>query len=408
MPKLHLGSCLFNLSVNLGRLKFNNDFFGVWLKMLTNRYLTEIAEKKLQSKMLLLTGPRQCGKTTLSRQLFANLPDQEKLYLNWDITDDRRMILEGKLPNKCQYVIYDEIHKYARWRNYIKGAFDKLKDQTKILVTGSARLDLYRKSGESLQGRYYLLRMHGYSLKEVIDYRLGSLEDLFQFGGFPEPFLKKSLTETRIWSRDYRSRLVREDLRELENVKDIGTLELLSYRLPELVGSPLSINALREDLSLAHQTVARWIDIFERLYAIFRVYPFGAPSIRAVKKEAKHYHFDWTLIEDPGSRFENLVACHLLKWCHFCEDTEGWVQELRYFRDTDKREVDFVILRNRKPILFVECKLSDNKVSDSLRYLKAKFPKVEAVQVVYHANQDLRNKDDIRIVSAATFLNEFV
>lgn len=127
-----------------------------------------------------------------------------------------------------------------------------------------------------------------------------------------------------------------------------------------------------------------------------------------MKKEAKHYHFDWTLIEDPGARFENLVVCHLLKWCHFCEDTEGWVQELRYFRDTDKREVDFVILRNKKPILFVECKLSDTKVSDSLRYLKAKFPKVEAVQAVYHTSQDLRSKEGIRIVAAATFLNEFI
>jgi predicted AAA+ superfamily ATPase len=376
--------------------------------MQTNRYLTKITEEKLKSKMVFLTGPRQCGKTTLSRQLFPDISADQKQYLNWDIADDRRMILEGKLPTKSSFVIFDEIHKYARWRNYIKGTFDKLKDQIKILVTGSARLDLYRKSGDSLQGRYYLIRMHGFSLKEVLDYQLGSLEDLFQFGGFPEPFLKKNSAEARIWSRDYRSRLVREDLRELETVKDIGTLELLSLRLPELVGSPLSINALREDLAVAHQTVARWIDIFERLYAIFRVYPFGAPSVRAVKKEAKHYHYDWTLIEDVGSRFENLVACHILKWCHFCEDTEGWTQELRYFRDTDKREVDFVITRNRKPILFVEAKYADTAVSDSLRYLKAKFPAVEAVQVVYQTDIDIRNKDNIRVVSANRFLREFV
>jgi len=252
--------------------------------MQVNRYLTKITEEKLASKMVFLTGPRQCGKTTLSRQLFPDISTDQKQYLNWDIADDRRMILEGKLPTKSSLVIFDEIHKYARWRNYIKGTFDKLKGEIKILVTGSARLDLYRKSGDSLQGRYYLIRMHGFSLREVLDYQLGSLEDLFQYVGFPEPFLKKDPAEARIWSRDYRSRLVREDLRELETVKDIGTLELLSLRLPELVGSPLSINALREDLAVAHQTVARWIDIFERLYAIFRVYPFGAPSVRAVKK----------------------------------------------------------------------------------------------------------------------------
>ena len=154
-----------------------------------------------------------------------------------------------------------------------------------------------------------------------------------------------------------------------------------------------------------------YIDIFERLYAIFRVYPFGAPSVRAVKKEAKHYHYDWTLIENVGARFENLVAYHLLKWCHFCEDTEGWTQELRDFRDTDKREVDFVIMRNRKPILFVEAKYADTAVSDSLRYLKAKFPSVEAVQVVqvvYQTDIDIRNKDSIRVVSANRFLREFV
>jgi predicted AAA+ superfamily ATPase len=375
---------------------------------LKNRYLSNIIEQKLSSKMVFLTGPRQCGKTTLSQELFRSLPEHQKLYLNWDVTDDRHMILDGKLPTNATFVIYDEIHKYVRWRNYIKGVFDKLKGTIKILVTGSARLDLYRKSGDSLQGRYYLIRMHAFTYREVLEYQLGTLSELFRFGGFPEPFLKKDDAESRIWSRDYRARLVREDLREIETVKDMGTIELLLNRLPDLVGSPLSINALREDLGVAHPTVARWLEIFERLYAIFRVYPFGAPSIRAVKKESKHYHYDWTLVKEDGYRFENLVACHLLKWCHFCEDMEGWSQELRYFRDTDKREVDFVVTREGKPILFVECKLSDSKTSDSLRYLKEKFKKVESIQVVYNLKDDFRDRHNIRIVGAEIFLRELV
>ena len=377
------------------------------VKLKTIRYITEIIEKKLDSKMVFLTGPRQCGKTTLSKGLYPDLPLPQKLYLNWDANEDRQTILGGSLPNKLGLIILDEIHKYARWRNWVKGLFDKRQDECRILVTGSARLDYYRRSGDSLQGRYYLVRMHGFTLREVAECRLGTLDDLFAYGGFPEPFLKKDPAETRIWSRDYRSRLVREDLRELEFVKDIGTVEMLAIRLPDLVGSPLSINALREDLGVAHQSVARWLDIFERLYSIFRVHPFGAPSIRAVKKEAKHYHYDWTQIANEGFRFECLVACHLLKWCHYCEDTEGWSQELRYFRDTDKREVDFVVVRDRKPILFVECKFSDTAASDHLRYLKAKFPKVEAVQVVFRSDIDIRNADGIRIVGADIFLREF-
>jgi predicted AAA+ superfamily ATPase len=376
--------------------------------MQTIRYLHDIIEKKLSSKMVFVTGPRQSGKTTLSKGIFPRHPDADKLYLNWDFNDDRETILRGTLPTNLKFLVLDEIHKFIKWRNWVKGLFDKRGPECKILVTGSARLDYYRKSGDSLQGRYYLVRMHGFSLAEVSNLKLGSLEDLFNYGGFPEPFLKKNSAESRIWSRDYRSRLVREDLRELESVKDISAVEMMALRLPDLVGSPLSINSLREDLNVAHQTVARWLDILERLYAIFRVLPFGAPKIRAVKKEAKHYHYDWTQIENEGFRFECMVACHLLKWCHFLEDTEGWSQELRYFRDTDKREVDFVITRQRKPILFVECKFSDTSMSDHLRYLKAKFPEVEAVQVVYKGEIDVRNSVGIRIVSADIFLRELV
>ena len=159
----------------------------------------------------------------------------------------------------------------------------------------------------------------------------------------------------------------------LERVQDLGNLELLMLRLPELVGSLLSVNALREDLRLSHKTVDGWIAILERLYAIFRLSPFGAPHIRAIKKAQKHDHFDWTLVSAAAARFENLVASHLLKWVHYQQDTQGRDLELRYFRDTDGREVDFLVVEKTEPLWLVECKSSDGRIDRGLKYLKARL-----------------------------------
>ena len=195
---------------------------------------------------------------------------------------------------------------------------------------------------------------------------------------------------------------------DLENVQDLGIIEKMALRLPELVGSPLSINALREDLQVSHQSVSRWIGMLENLYMIFRIYPFGAPKIRAVKKEAKHYHLDWTVIKDAGKRFENLVACHLMKWCLFLQDTEGRDIELRYFRDIDRREVDFVVVEDGNPVHFIECKLSEKSPVRSLCYLKTRFPDVMATQVSLQDDMNLITKEGIRLTSAHQFLADFV
>jgi hypothetical protein len=196
---------------------------------------------------------------------------------------------------------------------------------------------------------------------------------------------------------------------DLENVKDVSLVEKMVLRLPDLVGSPLSINALREDLNVSHQAVSRWIGILENLYMIFRIYPFGAPSIRAVKKEAKHYHLDWTVVKNPGARFENMVACHLLKWVCFLQDSEGRDIELRYFRDIDRREVDFVVTEDDKPIYFIECKRSrDRQPTRALRYLKGKFPNTNTIQVVLDDGPDVMTKEDIRMCPAHVLLNEWV
>ncbi|MBL9037657.1 MAG: ATP-binding protein [Archangium sp.] len=341
----------------------------------TPRYLTSSIEADLTEKMVFLGGPRQVGKTTLAR----SLPGGVEGYLNWDIAEDRHALLSRTLP-VAKLWVFDELHKFRGWRGYLKGLFDKTHGDPPILVTGSARLDWYRYGGDSLQGRYHYLRLHPFSFRELGSEK-GTVEALFHKGGFPEPFLKLDARGARRWSLEYRSRLLRDDVQGVENLTDLGRLELLMATLPERVGSPLSINAIREDLQVSHQTIARWLDVFERVYAIFRLPPFGAPRLRAVKKEQKHYHFDWTLVQEPAARFENLVASHLLKWVHHQVDVEGRDLELRYFRDVDGREVDFIVVESRKPILAVECKSTAGQLDRGLRYFVERFPNIEAWQV---------------------------
>jgi predicted AAA+ superfamily ATPase len=349
--------------------------------------------------MAFVAGPRQVGKTTLA----LSLPGARRGYLSWDVTADRERILRRELPVSPLWV-FDEIHKYRSWRNYLKGLYDSRRKAQRILVTGSARLELYRFGGDSLQGRYHLLRLHPLSAAELKMRRPAELGDLLSLGGFPEPFFGGSELEARRWSREYRSRLVREEVVSLERVTDLGNLELLAMRLPELVGSPLSINALREDLQVSHKSVATWLRILERLYAVFRLAPFGAPRIRAVKKEQKHYHFDWSLVPANPARFENLVASHLLKWVHFEQDAQGRDLELRYFRDTDGREVDFVVVEGRAPTLFVECKWADAPIDKGLRYLNARFPEVDAWQVSATGTKDYQTPEGIRVAPALELL----
>ncbi len=343
------------------------------------------------------------GKTTLSKSLVSS----DERYLNWDDDADRGKILKKEFPEKSGILIFDEIHKYRAWRNYLKGTYDKLHHHFKILVTGSAKLDVYRFGGDSLQGRYYLLRMHPLSLASL-DPKQSTLNDLMVHGGFPEPFYSKNQIDAKRWSLGYRSRLIREDITSLEQVSNLGQLELLFLRLPDLVGSPLSINALREDLQIHHTTISKWIQIFEKMYAIFRLSPFGAPTIKAVKKEQKHYHFDWTLVENEGPRFENMVACHLLKWVHWNYDALGQELDLRYYRDPTGREVDFVIVKNKKPQLFVECKLSDDAINPALVYLKSKFKETPAYQISFKGKKDYLSKEGIRVCPAIKLLSEWI
>jgi predicted AAA+ superfamily ATPase len=377
-------------------------------KMYVERYLEKPVLKDLKRKMVFIGGPRQTGKTSMAKHLMSNSgQDLRKWYMNWDALEDRKKIINETFPAGKGLLVLDEIHKYSNWRQTIKGLFDKRGNELNILVAGSARLDYYRRGGDSLQGRYHYYHIFPFSCSELSDSSLSTLQDLLRYGGFPEPFLMGSEKESRRWSREYRFHMVRDDLRDLERVQDIDSIEKMVYRLPELVGSPLSLNALREDLQVSHQSVSRWMKMLENLYMVFRIYPFGAPRLRAVKKESKHYHLDWTLVGNEGLRFENMVACHLLKWCNFVQDTQGLSMDLRYFRDVDRREVDFVIVREGQPVHFIECKLSGKATNPALLYLKRRFPEVNATQIFMEEDTDLMTKDGIRLCSAHKFLKDF-
>ena len=341
------------------------------------RYLKQDILDDLRKKMVFIGGPRQVGKTTLALDILGG-DETHPAYFNWDYFDDKKNLLKGKLPAGSSLIILDEIHKYKEWRNFVKGLYDKNKSTISFLITGSARLDYYRKGGDSLQGRYHYHRLHPLSLYEInISPNPNDLEELLRFGGFPEPFFSQSEREWKRWQRERLSRVINEDLMSLEQVKEISQLELLAVLLQDRVGSLLSINSLREDLSASHEAVERWVTIFENLYYCFRLRPYGAKKINALKKDRKLFLWDWSLCTDKGARFENLVAANLLKFCHYQEDTFGEDMELCYLRDKNKREVDFVVLKNNQPIFAVECKSGQGDVSRPIRYFseRTEIPK---------------------------------
>lgn len=371
------------------------------------RYIKGSVEEDLKSKMVFVGGPRQVGKTTFALSFLPEPSEKHPAYLNWDDVSVRPAILKGELPAKQKFILLDEIHKFARWRNLVKGFFDTKKSEVSFIITGSARLDYYRKGGDSLQGRYHYYRLHPFSLIELNQVPAkDDFETLLKFGGFPEPYLRAEERFWRRWQRERIQRVIYEDIRDLENIKEISLLELLAEELPNRVGSPLSVKKLKELLQVAHETVERWLKIFERMYYCFRVPPYGPPRVRAVKKEQKLYLWDWSVVPESGPRFENFVASQLLKYCHFMEDTEGLRMDLRFLRDTDKREVDFVVLKEGNPLFAVECKTGERDIHPSLYYFK------ERTQIpnFYQVHQGIKDyeKKGIRMLPVHTLCKELL
>jgi predicted AAA+ superfamily ATPase len=369
-----------------------------------HRYIADNCKADLGEKFVFIGGPRQVGKTTLALHLLDSDPS-DPAYLNWDITSHRQSMLAGEIPTSA-LTIFDEIHKFARWREFLKGYYDEFFPERSALVTGSARLDHYRKGGDSLLGRYHYYRLHPYSLRELSSTPSSSdLQSLLAYGGFPEPLAKQNTRHLRRWHRERQSRVITEDLISLERVNEISLLELLYVALLDRVAAPLSLQSLREDLQVSHDSIRRWVTIFDNLYLTFRISPYGSPAIRAVKKEQKLYFWDWSVVPDEGARFENLVASQLLKFCHFREDTEAYTMELRYIRDTDKREVDFVVLQDSKPQFAVECKLNEKSVSSHLKYFKERTD-IPRFYQVHTGSKDYESSLGIRVLPFAKFATE--
>jgi len=386
--------------------------------MLRDRYLTVAVHEDLSEKMVFIGGARQVGKTTFAVDLLGKR-FKSPAYFNWDNRTDRREIIAARWPGDADLIILDEIHKLRGWKNLVKGEYDKLKNRYRFLVTGSARLDIVRRAGDSLQGRYHYYRLHPFSLAEMTGRAnalkvfdeipitpaapLPEFDALLEFGGFPEPLFRQNARFLRRWHNEKIERMFRDDIMSIEQVRDLGRMKLLSDMLPERVGSLFSTNAAREDLEVGFKAVSNWVTVLESFYYHFRIRPFVHRWIRSIKKEPKLYLWDWSEVSDPGARFENLVAGHLLKLCHFLYDRDGLKAELSFLRDVDKKEVDFLVTVDRKPWLAVETKLSDENVSPDLHYFKEKLKIPFAYQLIRKPGVH-RLVKGVHIISADRFL----
>lgn len=357
----------------------------------------------LKRKMVFLSGPRQVGKSWLARELAGKF--EKPLYLNWDNRQDREILLRQAWPGESDLLVFDEIHKMPEWKNYLKGVYDTKRAATSILVTGSARLETFRQSGDSLAGRYFHHRLLPISPSEAM--QAGEAKDLAHFlerGGYPEPFLAADAAEAGRWRRFYLDGLIREDILSFENIRELRAMNLLVELLRSRVASPLSYQSLSEDIGAAPNTVKRYIEILEALYIVFRIYPNSRSVARALTQQPKLYFYDTALVDDSGARLENHVALGLLKELYRREDADGIRRQLGYLRTKEGRETDFLIAVGNTPRLAVEVKTSDRDISPDLAYFCAKYG-MKGLQLV----GDLRleyDQDNVEVREAQSWLEK--
>lgn len=360
--------------------------------------------KDLAKKMVLLVGPRQAGKTWLAKSLSANF--KHPLYLSYDRAADREIILQESWLESTDFLILDEIHKMPNWKNYLKGVFDTRPEHLKILVTCSARLDVIRYAADSMAGRFYLHHLLPFSPSELK--QLGepfSLDVLMNRGGFPEAYLSDNDIDASRWRQQYVSSLLTADAPEFTEIQNIHALRLIFNLLRERVGSPVSYQAISEDVAISPTTVKRYIEILESLYIIFRVTPFSTNIARSLKKEPKIYFFDTALVkEDVGARFENLVAFCLLKHTYAKNDLQAEAYQLRYMKTKEGHEVDFSLVKDDKVELLIDVKYASEKIPKNLIYFQEKY-ELPAVLLVKELKQEY-SSSNVLVRRAENFLTE--
>lgn len=377
------------------------DFYAIicYYAFIMNRYLSDRIYADLKKKMVFITGPRQVGKTFLAKEISSKFSNP--VYLNYDNQTDASIIRKASWPRNAGIVALDEVHKMKNWKQHLKGIYDTKYGNQAILVTGSARLETFRRSGESLAGRYFHLRLNPLSVKELSSLMqpYDAVSSLNRLGGFPEPFLSASEEEAARWRKQYYTDIIHEDVLDFGRLHEIRAMRVLLEMLRMRVGSPISYTALAEDLQISPNTVRRYVEILEALYVIFAVRPFHKNIARSLLKEPKLYFFDSGFVQgDEGARYENTVAVSLLKHANYLEDTMGKEVFLHYLRTRDGREVDFAVSQSGELETILEVKTSDTEPSRALRFFKAACPGASAVQLV-HNTRNAEEIDGINIVN---------
>lgn len=402
------------------------------MKARTRIYDSLLAEHLANNRqMAFVTGPRQVGKTTTCR-------DHADAYVDWDNIDDREQILAGpaklaerlelnRLSKTIPVALFDELHKYPRWKQFLKGFFDTFADRVRIIITGSSRLDVYRRGGDSLMGRYFLYRMHPFSVAETMTQDLpdtkriirpprkiktADFEALWVHGGYPEPFLKRDMRFSRRWQSLRLEQLVREDIRDLTQIQQLDQLELLVKLLASRSAHQLVYANLARDIRVSIDTVRRWIDVLRNLHLGFLVRPWFRNVSRSLRKEPKWFLRDWASIENTGDKAETFVACHLLKAVDGWNDMGLGKFELGYLRDKEKREVGFLVARDGKPWFLAEVKHHEESMSAALRYyqdhLEAPFAFQILINAEYVDGDCFARPGGPVVVPARTFLSQLL
>lgn len=369
------------------------------------RSLKKAILNDLFKKIIIITGPRQAGKTTLSKNLIKDFE-----YLNYDNIHDRKKIHKSDLNFDSTHYIFDEIHKMKNWKRWLKGHYDNRSVKNLMLVTGSAKIDTYKKMGDSLAGRFYQFRLFPLDIKEIIEKtKMKSeiaIDKLLELSGFPEPFLSDNKSEYKKWQKSHLDVILKQDLLEIESVHHIKSVELLIELMTERVGSMISYNSLREDLATDDKTVKRWFHLLEDMYVLFKIQPYFSRSNVAIKKSPKYYFFDLPRVVDPGARFENLVALSLFKEITYRNDTLGENYSLHYMRNKGQKEVDFVICKDKKPILMLEAKLSDNNLDHAFAIFQKQTGDIPKFILVKNLKKKTTLKDGTKVVFAHEWLGE--